>query len=243
MKVVITMAGEGSRFRKIGIQAPKYEIMANGKTLFEWSLAGLINFFNTCEFVFVARENAESFIEKKCKKIGVKNYRIIILKTITTGQAETVFKALQAYPTDSSILIFNIDTYLKLPADSLSEKTFANSDGWLQLFKAPGNHWSFARLNDLGDVVEVTEKIRISEYASTGLYYFKSSEQFKKNYEKYNLEIKSKFKETYIAPFYQYMIREGQRITQETIPYENVIPLGTPDEVALFDPEYLKGLV
>ena len=41
---VITMAGLGSRFRKVGYNVPKFMIEAKGKTLFEWSMESLKNF-------------------------------------------------------------------------------------------------------------------------------------------------------------------------------------------------------
>ncbi len=45
MKVIITMAGLGSRFKAIGIEKPKYQIVANGKSLYEWSMLSLEDFF------------------------------------------------------------------------------------------------------------------------------------------------------------------------------------------------------
>lgn len=241
MKILITMAGAGSRFQKIGITKPKYEIVANGKTLFEWSLAGLSSFFKTSEFVFISRLNTSSFIEKKAAELGIQNFKIMEIDHLTSGQAETVYQALLKYPDESAILVFNIDTYLKISSAELNEASFGNLDGWLQLFNAPGEHWSFAKLNEKGEVVEVTEKKRISPHASTGLYYFKSSTYFKSIFEKYSDEVKAQFKETYIAPFYQYLLKENKKVGQHTIEFEKVIPLGTPDEVKVFDSSFLQG--
>jgi hypothetical protein len=42
---------------------------------------------------------------------------------------------------------------------------------------APGDQWSFRRIDHKGRVVEVAEKMRISNCASTGLYYFTSGRQ------------------------------------------------------------------
>ena len=46
LTVLITMAGLGSRFRKVGYTVPKYQIEAHGKTLFEWSMESLKGFEN-----------------------------------------------------------------------------------------------------------------------------------------------------------------------------------------------------
>ena len=67
MKIIITMAGEGSRFKKIGIKKSKYEIVARDKTLFEWSMLSLSDFFSE-EFIFIVKksDNSEEFIKEKC---------------------------------------------------------------------------------------------------------------------------------------------------------------------------------
>ena len=46
MNIIITMAGEGKRFKDIGYDVPKHLIKAKGKTLFEWSILSLSNFFD-----------------------------------------------------------------------------------------------------------------------------------------------------------------------------------------------------
>ena len=38
MDIIITMAGLGSRFRKVGYNCPKYIIVAKGKSIFYWSI-------------------------------------------------------------------------------------------------------------------------------------------------------------------------------------------------------------
>ena len=59
MKIIITAAGNGSRFKNQGIKKEKYQIIANEKTLFYWSLISLKNFFEY-EFIFIfQKENYE----------------------------------------------------------------------------------------------------------------------------------------------------------------------------------------
>ena len=64
MKIIITMAGEGSRFKKIGIEKSKYEIIAKDKTLFEWSMLSLVDFFSE-EFIFIVKkiDDSHNFIK------------------------------------------------------------------------------------------------------------------------------------------------------------------------------------
>ena len=65
MDIIITMAGLGSRFRKVGYNCPKYMIEAKGKTLFDWSMDSLVDYNKYVDrYVFVVRaeDHAEEFI-------------------------------------------------------------------------------------------------------------------------------------------------------------------------------------
>lgn len=58
-------------------------------------------------------------------------------------------------------------------------------DGFIPCFQAPGEHWSFVRLDENGKVVEIKEKKRISNYCTLGAYYFQSCGLYKKLYDEY----------------------------------------------------------
>ena len=77
MKIIITMAGEGSRFKKVGYKVPKHEIEVEGKSLFEWSMLSLKNFFDE-EFIFIVRENNynKGNLKYLCDKLGIKNFKL-----------------------------------------------------------------------------------------------------------------------------------------------------------------------
>lgn len=92
MKVIITMAGEGSRFKKVGYKIPKHEIEVKGKSLFEWSMLSLQNFFNE-EFIFIVRKNNynKEVIEKLCEKLGIEKFKFKEIEILTDGQATTAF--------------------------------------------------------------------------------------------------------------------------------------------------------
>ncbi len=242
MNVIITMAGEGSRFRKIGINLPKHEIVAKGKTLFQWSMAGLSAFFKNNNFTFISRVGTNALILAQAKAIGIQHCQVIEIDYLTKGQAETTMLALANCDENEPILIFNIDTHLNLSEQELNQELMQGYDGWLQTFKAPGDHWSFAAVNEQNQVVAVSEKKRISDFASTGLYYFRSAELFKTLFEKYKTAVQQQYGEMYIAPLYQYLINEGGKVGHYCISYEKVVPLGTPEEVARFDQQFAANL-
>jgi choline kinase len=236
VKIIITMAGFGSRFTKAGFNIPKYEIEVLGKTLFEWSMDSLEDLKNE-HFVFIVRKDERQLfsLESLIKKARIKFYNVIIINNVTNGQATTALLADKFIDEVDEVVIFNIDTFI-IPY-SIKKSDFSYYDGFLHTFKAEGDHWSFAKTNNSGKVIEVTEKIRISNNASVGLYYFKKWSIFKETYYKNFNTIIEKYKEMYIAPIYNFII-EDYNIGIKEIPLNNVYVLGTPDEVLYFKKNY-----
>ena len=234
MNIVITMAGLGSRFTNKGYTVPKFMIKAGDKTLFELSLISLSNLFSyTNYFVFVTRVelNSKNFIMEICNKLGIKNIKIIEIDYLTDGQATTAKIGVNALPKSESVLIYNIDTFIE-PGVLKYEKL--TGDGSIPCFKAPGDHWSFVK-GEKGIAEMVTEKERISKNCSVGAYYFKSSKLFLDVYNDYYScaeNFKSTNKEKYIAPMYNFMIKNGMCVTYFNIDSKYVHILGTPEELS-----------
>lgn len=241
--VVITMGGLGSRFRKAGYDVPKYMIEVNGKTLFELSIISLDGYKEEInQYIFIAmndpKTNVAIFIENTCKQLDITNYQIILLDYLTDGQATTALLAEKYWDATHQLLIYNIDTYVeagKLKASDL------RGDGFIPCFQAEGDHWSFVRLNDSGEVVEIKEKQRISNNCTLGAYYFKSCGLYKDLYEAYYEKNKNLVKgEKYVAPLYNYLLKKRGKIYICNIPTDKVHVLGTPQELEKYRKDTLK---
>jgi dTDP-glucose pyrophosphorylase len=234
--VIITMAGEGSRFRDAGYVVPKYEIEANGHTLFWWSMNSLRSFADAgCQFIFVARNRSNSyeFLAAECKASGIDRFRLVTVDHLTDGQATT---ALLADPEGAArrqpVAIYNIDTWIDPRA---LDTTTIGGAGWIPCFPGEGDKWSFAAADETGRVWELREKKRISNRATAGLYWFDSFERYADVYDRYysnpqNLEAR----ERYVAPLYNQVIRDGGAVFVQDLPLAAVCPLGTPEDVELF---------
>ncbi len=235
MTIIITMAGLGSRFRKAGYDCPKYMINAKGKTLFEWSMDSLLDYNkHTSEYVFVVRkeDNARTFILEKCAAYGIKNVEVIEIDYLTDGQATTCMLAIPYCDKENPIMIYNIDTYVE-PYE-LKFQDIAG-EGYIPCFKAPGDHWSFVKVNADGQVEEVREKQRISDNCTLGAYYFSSAQLYQDLYEEYYKDESHLEKnEKYIAPLYNFMLEKGMHVTISTVDFQKVHVLGTPEELQVF---------
>ncbi|MCX6709721.1 MAG: glycosyltransferase family 2 protein [Candidatus Woesearchaeota archaeon] len=232
INIIITMAGQGKRFLGFREALPKHMIKVKGKTMFEWALSTLRDFFN-CNFIFVALDlpkNAE-FINEKCETLGIKKRKVILLKEPTSGQAETALKAEQAeLNPDEPIIIYNIDTYVE---QGEIKKEDIKGDGWIPSFPAKGAHWSFVEFDRNMRLKKIAEKERISEFGTIGLYYFKSFSLFKHSVNEYYK--KNSHIERYVAPVYNELLKGNKEVYVKLIPSEKVHVIGTPDELAAFE--------
>ena len=235
MTMIITMAGLGSRFRKAGYDCPKYMIEAKGKTLFEWSMDSLIDYNrHVSKYIFVVRkeDNTENFIKQNMKKYGIDNVEVIGIDYLTDGQETTCMLAIPYCNSDDAIMVYNIDTYVE-PCEMKYEDI--SGEGHIPCFHADGDHWSFAKLDESGNVTEVREKVRISDNCTLGAYYFSSARLYKELYnEYYSDDSKMEKNEKYIAPLYNYMIEKGMKVTISIVDKNKVHVLGTPEELKVF---------
>lgn len=240
MKILITMSGEGSRFKKIGFKVPKHEIIANGKSLFEWSMISLEDFFDE-DFIFIVREGNynKKFMEEKCKDLGINSYSIFEINALTDGQASTALMADELINDNEAVSIFNIDTFLEAGAIEKNQ-ILENYEGFIPSFVAEGDKWSFVKIDENNKVHEVSEKVRISEYGTIGFYYFKSWAMYKDILTSNKEEIIENYKEAYIAPMYKYMIENQKGTYASIVEGEKIHVLGTPDDILEFAPNYLQ---
>ena len=130
-----------------------------------------------------------------------------------------------------SILIFNIDT---IRPNFVFPENLSNSDGYLECFEGNGANWSYAKTEDglpMSKVVKTAEKEEISNYCSTGIYYFKTAQTFINAYnENEKHPLSGEIKELYVAPLYNYLINDKCDIRINVIKKDEVIFSGVPEE-------------
>ena len=136
---------------------------------------------------------------------------------------------------DEELLVYNIDTYVE---PGLIKREDIVGDGFMPCFSGEGEHWSFAGVGEDGKVTRVTEKKRISNHCSIGLYYFKDCKLYMQAYRGFYGDVvrgsKDAEKEKYIAPIYNWLIEHGFEVRICDLPKDKVHCLGTPGEVEEF---------
>jgi len=235
MNFLITMAGEGRRFREAGYALPKMLIEAKGKTLLEWSVDSLpLHLCSRLIFVAQQKHEDEFHLTKKIVSIYGNKVRSIHFKFIdklTRGQSETACLAKHLVDTSQPLLIFNIDT--QFSSTTLAKNLLLKDiDGVLGAFYSEEPRFSFAALNNEGFVTKTAEKEVISTHALTGLYHFTNSDDFFEAAESAFEKNESTKGEFYIAPLYNHLIAKGRRLMVDMAEEVNI--LGTPEELNIF---------
>lgn len=241
MNVVMPMAGRGSRFAQVGVQVPKPLIDVRGRPMYSWAMDSLpLGLARRVVFVCLEEHLRGEALEEDIRR----RYRhldpvILPLAQVTEGQACTVLIARQLVDTEEPLLIFNADTFCRNSLERRIPALPPTVDGLLSVFRAEGDRWSFARVDEEGRVVETAEKRRISDWATTGLYFFRRGRDFVRHAEAMLQADERVNGEFYVAPVYNRLVAAGADVRIDVA--EEVWVLGTPEDLASFERHHPPG--
>lgn len=199
-----------------------------------WALES-VQGLTIARIVFVVlKEHEERFgIRKMLSGTFQVPTEFVFLDQVTEGQLCTVLAARDWIDRDEDVLIASADTWVR---SNMAEDIHCQPEqcqGVISVANLPGDRWSFARTNAEGNVVEVTEKVRISNHASTGLYYFRNGRQFVEAGEEMVRNREKTRGEYYVIPVYQKYIKRGWTVKLSQA--EEVWDMGTPEGISEFE--------
>ncbi len=238
MNIVVPMAGRGSRFAAMGITVPKPLIEVRGRPMYTWAVESLpLMLADRLIFICLEEHLRDLRLRRDIEdRYAATNPVLVSVDQVTRGQACTVLTATHLINNETPLLIYNADTYCRSSLEECLAGRERNADAILGVFEAEGEQWSFARLDEIGRVVETSEKRRISPLASTGLYYFRRGRDF----VYYATEMidagEAVGGEYYVAPVFNRMIARGADI--RVAHAKEVWSLGTPGDLAYFETHF-----
>jgi len=236
INIVIPMAGEGSRFKKAGFEKPKPFIDVMGKPMVKWVMENLN--VPGAHYILISRKEhiaAESDLVASIEKEF--SVTIITVDQLTEGTACTVLFSREYINNDTPLLIANSDQWVEFSLeDMLRDAKQNNWDGSILTFidKEMNPKWSFAKTNEKSEVVEVKEKVAISDKATVGIYYFSKGRYFVDaavDMIVHNERVNNEF---YTCPVYNWALKNNLLIGIYDIPPAAMHGLGTPEDLKLF---------
>lgn len=236
MKILIPIAGLGTRFIQEGFDIPKPLIEVNGKTLIEHSIESLkLN----GDYIFITRKykdkNYNNLLTQILKKLKP-NCTELQIDFITRGSVETCMIAKEYIDNDDELIITNCDQRLEWDVNKFLH--FINNekmDGCVVTHNSNNSKHSFAKLDINGNVNIIKEKDPISNNALIGLHYWKNGKDFvSSSFELLNDFESSGKKECYVSETYNYLISKNKNIKNYDINPNQYICLGTPYDLSIY---------
>jgi dTDP-glucose pyrophosphorylase len=166
------MAGDGSRFAKVGYKDPKPMIDVFGKPMISWVVE---NMEIDANYIFVVKQQHEQrYNLRKILKSIVPECKIVEVKETTQGAACTVLLAEEYIDNDLPLLMANSDQWLEWDCEQfvldflLRDKSHSVR---ISTFPSDGSpKWSYAATDENGYVTDVNEQQTIRNHGSTGVY-------------------------------------------------------------------------
>lgn len=228
MNYVICAAGDGTRFSQLFPEIPKALIKLKNRTLLEWSLASLPIFEKDHIIILTqqkhcVRDRIAGLVERL---YPFNDIRWRELQGLTKGQLETAVLSEDLLDFSRPTIVYNSDTYFRSRGllQRLQDPTVM---GVVPCSIEPGDSWSFCKVDENDDIVDIREKERISDLASVGLYAFRNTSLFLERAKK-KLALGNGL-EKYIAPLYQEYLLKGERIVVDRV--DSFRPMGSPDQI------------
>jgi NDP-sugar pyrophosphorylase family protein len=237
LNLVIPAAGLGSRFRAIGVDTPKPLIPVLDIPMIGWVIA---NFQLTPQDEIWIITRKEDQIPEEMKTIisKIKNViHFIELDEVTDGAATTLQFALDLIPAEEAVLSANSDQFVSSDISEFIEMVRSgSSEGQILTMNANDSKWSYVERDADGEVINVVEKVAVSDEATVGIYGWKSAKLAKNAInamKEDELKVNGEF---YVAPSYTYLLKQGGKISTFCVGdvEADVHGLGTPEDLALF---------
>ena len=227
MNVLIPMAGAGTRFLNKGIQVPKPLAEILGEPMISRVVKSLGMDAN---YIYVVRtEHYHTYDLKELLNDLTPGCKIVLTDKLTEGAACSALLASDYINNTEKLLISDSDSIVNFDKDFLNYQI----DGGILTFMDDNPCWSFVDSKSFDSAItKVAEKEPISNFASSGRYYWSRGQDFVSFAQKMisnNIRIKNEF---YISPVYNLAIESGLKIWN--IPVNEFYNLGTPEDLNEF---------
>jgi choline kinase len=241
MQIVIPMSGFGERFLNAGFKIPKFLINVHGKTIIEH----VTNLFSKdCKFIFICNEKHladKSFdLRNILQSLGL-NSQIISISPHRVGPVLSILEAIDYIDDSSEVIVSYCDFNLIWDFSNFLQYISKHKpDGSIICYKGfhphSVNSKNYAYIKEAKQVIyDIQEKKpfttnHINEYASAGLYYFKSG-FFLKKYSKLLIadQALKLNNEYYVSLVYKKMLDENLSIHNYPVNY--FVQWGTPADL------------
>lgn len=227
MNIIIPLGGIGKRFSDNGYVKPKPLIKVLGKEVIFWLLDSLD--IKKEDSVYIPyNEYLDIYNFKEVVNDLYPNIKLTSLPP-TNGPSETIKLCINHFDIKGKIVLLDGDTWYE---EDVLSKIRQNDNNLTTYFKSTTLEplFSYIELND-NRIVDIKEKVKISDNANSGCYVFKSTEEVLKYIDR--IEKKS---EKFISDIIKEMLKD--EIYFSSVEVKDFHVLGTPQQIIEFSKSY-----
>ena len=229
MRIIVPMAGLGSRFSSAGYDTPKPLIDVCGVPMIQKVIES-VGLQEHPHIFIVQRQHLREFegLESLLMSLAL-DVTIVSIDGLTGGAAETCLAAANFINDDAPVLTVNADQIMEWDPLDFVRHVSEPMDGCILTFHSQNPSYSYAQLDENGLVTRTAEKEIISEWATVGLYYWSRGRDFVSaagSMIAKDIRFKNEY---YVCPVYNENIARGQSITTYSKGKFHLV--GTPEEL------------
>lgn len=232
-RLVMPMAGRGSRFAREGIIEPKPLIELEGRPFFWWAAESVLRSAPVRDMVFIVlQEHVDQFqIDGRIAEF-YPSARVIAIPDVTSGAAETARIGLEALIGDGPVAVNDCDhAFICTELAAVGRKLASAAGGAVLCFRAENPAYSYVRLGADGGIAGTVEKQVVSPFAIGGCYMFSSVRLFVDLYDEYFRACP--YNELFMSGLFDVLAIRGNGVLKADARY--YCPFGTPEERSLID--------
>ena len=202
---------------------------------------------DSCHFIFICqKKHVEEYGLRSKLTEWAPGADLVVIDGLTEGAACTVLLADKLIDNTNPLMIANSDQFIDIDINSYIDFMKNNYlDGLIMTMSADDPKWSFVDINESGFITRVVEKEVISNEATVGIYNFKKGSDFIRAAKKMIQNNDRTNNEFYVAPVYNYLIKEGYKTGFYNIGSEanGMYGLGTPKDLRIFLEKPISKLI
>ena len=235
MNIIIPLGGLGERFKEDGYSSPKPLINILGKPMI-FHLIDNLNLSENDNLTLIYNKELNKYSFNTILKNRYNKIHLIELNKQTEGAAETILIGLNTFllhNLNKKCILLDCDTFYHLDIINLYRGEDKN-----MIFCFKDNQekpiFSYLNIKDNNIIIDIKEKVKISDYANTGCYCFNNGEILKEYCEKIiNKNIREK-NEFYTSCVIKEMLNDNYIFKSYIIPIDSFSCVGTPLQLKIY---------
>ena len=241
MKVIISMSGMSSRFTNAGYTVPKFMIEVDGKTVIQH----IVDLYpQDSEFLFIINDDHAKDMElcHYLDELDIDRLSICSVPVHKKGPVYSVEQYQHHIEDDEQVIINYCDFSMDWDYDDFEK--FVNEtecDGCVVCYTGfhphmlGGDNYAFCKVDKDNTIEEIREKQpftddKMSEFASSGTYYFKKGSYVKKYFRELMEKEITVNNEYYVSMVYNLLIEDG--LINKVYEVPHMLQWGTPLDLA-----------